>query len=76
MTSLKKKWQISTGEIITVKVCDLHKGSGIDVECQCDCCNKTYTMTYYEYNKHDKSKGFFCKNCSKIKLYVGIVSPL
>ena len=71
----KKKWQISTGEIITVKVCDLHKGSGIDVECQCDCCNKTYTMTYYEYNKHDKSKGFFCKNCSHKMIMSGKNHP-
>ena len=60
----KKKWQISTGETITVNVNDLYRGSGVNVECQCDCCNKIYTITYYEYIKHDKSKGFFCKNCS------------
>ena len=42
----KKKWLITTGATITVKVSDLYKGSGVKVECECDCCHKIYTIQY------------------------------
>ena len=60
----KKKWAISTGETFTVNVKDLPKGSGIKIKCKCDNCNKTYELKYYQYAKHNFSKGFYCKNCS------------
>lgn len=61
--SKKKKWLISTGEIITVSVLDLPLNSGIKVECRCDDCNKKMIITYGTYNTHDKSKDFLCKGC-------------
>ena len=60
----KKKWQLITGSIISVKIEDLQRGSGVKVQCQCDYCKNIYEMQYCVYLKHDLSKGFFCQHCS------------
>ena len=71
----KKKWQISVGEKIIVEVNDLHKGSAVPVEYQCDSCGEIYKVPYHVYLSHNTSQGIFCRHCSHKHIMSGENHP-
>lgn len=42
---------VKMGDLITVKIEDLTKGSNVSVKCKCDYCDKDLEITYKAYNK-------------------------
>lgn len=67
---LKYKTQVDLSKNITVKVSDLPRGSAVEIDVQCEDCEKVYTRTakgifitkYYKLNKE-----IICAKCSQIR---------
>ena len=68
-----KKWYTSKGYIFTkqgdeiiVKVEDLHSGSSVKVECECDWCKKKSKIQYSDYKrsvKNSSTQNYLCTGC-------------
>lgn len=57
------KYQVKRGTSILVKIEDLTDGSGINVKCICDNCNKIYDISYHHYKKYNHDGKTYCKQC-------------
>ena len=57
------------GENITVPICDLQIHSNMPVQCMCDYCHATFTMTYNTYNRAINSivSKLACEQCGHTK---------
>lgn len=56
---------------IKVKISDLQKNSNVYVDVKCDCCNKEYSMKYYDYTKYNHNGSTYCSKCSHTVLNSG-----
>ena len=72
----KKKYVVSRGTKLLVKVEDLQKASNVKVEIECDCCKKQYTDTFNNYQKINHNGATYCKSCSKKLFFSGENHPL
>jgi len=54
---------VKVGEIITIDIVDLSKGSNIKIDVKCDVCGKEKKLSYQKYNKSLKTYDFY--SCSQ-----------
>jgi len=62
-------YDIGLGEVITIPVELLSKGSHHKIKCQCDSCGIEKQVIYKNYLKYDNKNwgDYFCRKCSEIK---------
>ena len=62
-------YDVTIGEIITIPVELLSKGSHHKIKCKCDNCGLEKDVIYKNYLKYgNKDWGdYFCRNCSEVK---------
>lgn len=58
------------GDIIEIKIEDLPKGSGANIEVLCDICHKNTMVRYADYNASiNKTGSYTCRQCSFKKMH-------
>jgi hypothetical protein len=61
-------YEVTIGEMLTIPVDLLSKGSHHKIECECDGCGVRKKVIFKNYVKYDNDWGvYFCRKCSEIK---------
>lgn len=62
-------YDVTIGEVITIPVELLSKGSHHKVKCKCDSCGLEKEVIYKNYLKYDNKNwgDYFCRKCSEVK---------
>lgn len=61
-------YDVSIGEIITIPIELMSKGSHYKIKCKCDGCGTEKEVIFKNYIKYDNNWGeYFCRKCSEKK---------
>lgn len=64
-------WRVKRGTTLLVKIEDVPTFSHINVDLECDCCNKHYPSLYSNYSKRNHNGKTYCADCSRTVLNSG-----